>query len=66
MRRDAIDTLGNDINGLFSILHWQYGEKIPMKAGSTPAQCPNNAGFRARGKKLAWVNPLFLRALRVL
>ena len=23
VRRDAIDTLGNDINYLFSILHWQ-------------------------------------------
>jgi hypothetical protein len=47
VRRDAIDTLGNDINCLFSILHWQYGEKIPVKAGSTPAGSSTaNRGLR--------------------
>ena len=44
VRRDATDTLGNDIHCLFSILHWQYREKTPVKADSTPAKCPNNAG----------------------
>ena len=50
MRRDAIDTLDNDIDGLFSILHQQYREKIPVKPGSTPTKCPKNAGSCACGK----------------
>src|SRR5215831_2699665 len=41
VRRDAIDTLGDDIHCLFSILHWQYMEKTPLKLDSTPAKCPN-------------------------
>jgi hypothetical protein len=28
-----LDTLGNDIDGLCSILHWQEREKIPVTGG---------------------------------
>ena len=53
MRRDAIDTLGNDLDCLFSILHWQYREKIPVKSGSTPAKMPKECRFLSKWEKLS-------------
>jgi len=53
VRRDAIDTLGNDLDGLCSILHWQYREKIPVKSGSTLTKIPKECRCLSTWEKLS-------------